>query len=317
MIRKTPDSLRGIARVAALSEAFFQHLARRVYPGGCFFATVAAQLAPHPGRARDRVMKLQGEWVEQFIVALGRARYDGELQPDADLKQLVFEISAMMFRANSVSIVTRGRGCPSPGPDRNSKHIEPRHPARSRRVGGPGIRENTEPDVDGDRKQAARPGKCRGGLIWQQACVHLCGLRRWGLWSLSSPTLQGGARSAIRQWILKSGSSAGADERVEQAPCLCRVRSGLADAQEDPRPRWAAFLAARDDDGTDKSEATPLSACRLLPSVDVTAAAVADCCPNWHYPSVPAQKKRLSLKEGSHVAHRCVLQSDRRILGMG
>jgi AcrR family transcriptional regulator len=106
VIRKTPDSMRGIARVLALSEAFFQHLARRVYPGGCFFATVAAQLAPHPGRARDRVMKLQGEWVEQFIVALRQACDDGELQPDADLNQLVFEITAMMFRANFTWIVT-------------------------------------------------------------------------------------------------------------------------------------------------------------------------------------------------------------------
>jgi AcrR family transcriptional regulator len=106
VIRKTPEALRGIARVVALSEAFFQHLRRRVYPGGCFFATVAAQLAPHPGRARDRVMKLQGEWVEQFIVALRQARDDGELQPDADPNQLVFEITAMMFRANFVWIVT-------------------------------------------------------------------------------------------------------------------------------------------------------------------------------------------------------------------
>lgn len=106
VIRKTPESMRGIARVMALSEAFFQHLARRVYPGGCFFATVAAQLAPHPGRARDRVMKLQGEWVEQFLVALRQASDDGELQPDADLNQLVFEITAMMFRANFTWIVT-------------------------------------------------------------------------------------------------------------------------------------------------------------------------------------------------------------------
>jgi AcrR family transcriptional regulator len=106
VIRKIRESVRGLARVTALSEAFFQHLARRVYPGGCFFATVAAQLAPHPGRARDRVMKLQGEWVEQFIVALGQARDDGELQPDADLKQLVFEITAMMFRANFAWIMT-------------------------------------------------------------------------------------------------------------------------------------------------------------------------------------------------------------------
>src|SRR6188768_2929397 len=37
VIRKVPESLRGLARVTALSEAFFQHLERRVYPGGCFF----------------------------------------------------------------------------------------------------------------------------------------------------------------------------------------------------------------------------------------------------------------------------------------
>src|SRR6188508_1006319 len=39
VIRKVPESPRGFARVTALSEAFFQHLERRVYPGGCFFAT--------------------------------------------------------------------------------------------------------------------------------------------------------------------------------------------------------------------------------------------------------------------------------------
>lgn len=106
VVRNVPESLRGFARVTALSEAFFQHLVRRVYPGGCFFATVAAQLAPRPGRARDRVMQLQGAWITQFASALQQARDDGELSPDADLEQLVFEITAMMFRANFTWIVT-------------------------------------------------------------------------------------------------------------------------------------------------------------------------------------------------------------------
>lgn len=106
VIRKVPDSARGIARVTALSEAFFQHLLRRVYPGGCFFATVAAQLAPRPSPARERVMKMQGEWVAKLLVALRQACDDGELQPDSDLNQLVFEITAMMFRANFAWIVT-------------------------------------------------------------------------------------------------------------------------------------------------------------------------------------------------------------------
>jgi AcrR family transcriptional regulator len=106
VIRKVPPSVRGIARVTALTEAFLQHLVRRIFPGGCFFATVAAQLASHPGRARDRIMQLQAAWAAQFIVALRQAREAGDLPRGADVNQLVFEITAMMFRANFAWIVT-------------------------------------------------------------------------------------------------------------------------------------------------------------------------------------------------------------------
>jgi AcrR family transcriptional regulator len=96
----------GLGRVLALSEAFLGHLQRRVFPGGCFFATVAAQLASRPGRARDRVMELQQRWLVQFAEALGQARDGGELPPATDINQLVFEITAMLVRANFAWIVT-------------------------------------------------------------------------------------------------------------------------------------------------------------------------------------------------------------------
>jgi AcrR family transcriptional regulator len=96
----------GLARVLALTEAFFRHLERRVFPGGCFFATVAAQLASRPGRARDRVMEVQQRWLAQFAEALGQAVEAGELPPGADVDQLVFELTAMMVRANFAWIVT-------------------------------------------------------------------------------------------------------------------------------------------------------------------------------------------------------------------
>jgi AcrR family transcriptional regulator len=106
VLRKIPESLHGIARITALAEAFFQHLTHRVYPGGCFFATVAAQLAPRPSRARDRVMRMHSDWAAQFAAALRQACDDGEIQSDADVDQLVFEITAMMFRANFAWVVT-------------------------------------------------------------------------------------------------------------------------------------------------------------------------------------------------------------------
>ena len=106
VIRSVPHAPRGLARVGALTEAFLGHLARRVFPGGCFFATVAAQLAPNPGRTRDRIMRMQQEWSAQFAGALRQACDAGELPHHVDLDQLVFEITAMMFRANFAWVVT-------------------------------------------------------------------------------------------------------------------------------------------------------------------------------------------------------------------
>jgi AcrR family transcriptional regulator len=109
VIDKVPESLRGLARVSALTEAFLQHLARRIFPGGCFFATVAAQLASHPGRARDRVMQVQAAWVGQFTSALGQGREAKEIPRNSDLDQLAFEITAMLLRANFAWILTEDK----------------------------------------------------------------------------------------------------------------------------------------------------------------------------------------------------------------
>ncbi len=105
VIHKVPPTLEGLARVDALCEAFFQHLVRRIFPGGCFFATLAAQLAPRPGRVRDRIMQMQSLWIAQFKRALNQARLAGDLPRDVDRDQLAFEITAMLFRANFAWIV--------------------------------------------------------------------------------------------------------------------------------------------------------------------------------------------------------------------
>src|SRR5215813_11722045 len=62
VLSKVSESLQGLGRVFALTNAFLDHLERRIFPGGCFFANAAVQLAAHPGRARDRVMQVQAAW---------------------------------------------------------------------------------------------------------------------------------------------------------------------------------------------------------------------------------------------------------------
>src|SRR4051795_12227701 len=100
------ESPGGLSRVRALSEAFFGHLERRGFPGGCFLATVPVQLASRPGRPRDRVMEMQKRWLDQFAEALGQAVAGGELPRDTDIAQMVFEITAMLVRANFTWVVT-------------------------------------------------------------------------------------------------------------------------------------------------------------------------------------------------------------------
>jgi AcrR family transcriptional regulator len=100
----------GLPRVHALVEAFLDHLSRRVFPAGCFFATVAAQLAARPGRPRDRIIAIQQSWAAEFTRALEQARAAGDIAPETDLSQLVFEINAMLFLVNFEWVVTQDPG---------------------------------------------------------------------------------------------------------------------------------------------------------------------------------------------------------------
>ena len=43
----------GLAQLAAVCEAFFSYVQRRVFPGGCFFAATALEMGTRPGPVKD------------------------------------------------------------------------------------------------------------------------------------------------------------------------------------------------------------------------------------------------------------------------
>ena len=45
----------GLAQLAAVCEAYFSYVERRVFPGGCFFAATALEMGTRPGPVKDRV----------------------------------------------------------------------------------------------------------------------------------------------------------------------------------------------------------------------------------------------------------------------
>lgn len=95
----------GVARVRALAEGFISHIDRKVFPGGCFFASAAAELDTRPGRVRDRVVATYVLWGRLITEALETARANGEIAVSADAPQLTFEINAMLAQANGLFLL--------------------------------------------------------------------------------------------------------------------------------------------------------------------------------------------------------------------
>jgi AcrR family transcriptional regulator len=96
----------GIARLKALANSFLSHLERRVFPGGCFFAAVAAELDTHPGPARDRVVEVLNSWLSLLRQCILDAQSLGEIDSQAQVDQVVFEIQAMLLAANFLFVMS-------------------------------------------------------------------------------------------------------------------------------------------------------------------------------------------------------------------
>lgn len=87
----------GIPAVLVLADSFLDHLRRRVFPGGCFFACASAELQARPGPVKERIAAFDRRWKARFVTNLEAARSRGDLPADEDLDQLFFEIDAYLL----------------------------------------------------------------------------------------------------------------------------------------------------------------------------------------------------------------------------
>jgi AcrR family transcriptional regulator len=106
VLRPAMANSAGLKRLLALVDAFLSHVQRRVFPGGCFFAAVAAELDTRPGRARDRVAEIQREWLGLLEQCFLEGQANGEISPRAEIAQAVFETEAMLIAANFLFVMT-------------------------------------------------------------------------------------------------------------------------------------------------------------------------------------------------------------------
>ncbi len=121
----------GLGQLLAVCDAYLDHLARRTFPGGCFFAGAVLEMGTRPGPVKERVAAFQSSLtalIQGFVVT---AIDQEELAADEDPEALTFELNGIILAANSRFVliddpqvlelprrlVRRRLGIPAPAPE--------------------------------------------------------------------------------------------------------------------------------------------------------------------------------------------------------
>jgi len=106
VISPASDVPDGLERLRRLIGGFLDHVEGDVFTGGCFFASVAAEMDTRPGPVRDRAVQVVGEWMGSLQDAIIDAQRQGRIEQSEDPEQLTFELDAYMLLANAQFVIS-------------------------------------------------------------------------------------------------------------------------------------------------------------------------------------------------------------------
>jgi AcrR family transcriptional regulator len=92
---------RGLGQIVAVCDAFFDHLLRRTFPGGCFFAGAVLEMGTRPGAVREAISEFQDEFTGLIRNFVTTALEQHELSADEDADALTFELNGIILAANA------------------------------------------------------------------------------------------------------------------------------------------------------------------------------------------------------------------------
>ena len=126
----------GLERLRALAEGFLRHVEDAVFPGGCFFASAAAE-PTRPGPVRDLALGVSEDWRALLEQAVSDAQAEGLLDRDVEPVQLAFEVNAYLLLANANFVANGALPRRSPRTARGRRSARARaRPAGRRRPSG-------------------------------------------------------------------------------------------------------------------------------------------------------------------------------------
>jgi AcrR family transcriptional regulator len=91
----------GLGQLEAVCDAFFDHLKRRTFPGGCFFASAALEMGTRPGPVKEAVAGFQTGFVDVLRGFAAAAIEQQELPSGEDPARLCFELNGILLAADT------------------------------------------------------------------------------------------------------------------------------------------------------------------------------------------------------------------------
>ena len=91
----------GLGQLTAVCEAFFAHLERHTFPGGCFMASAGLEMDARPGQVSDLIAGFQARFGELLRGFAATAVAAGELPAAEDPDRLAFELNGIMLAADT------------------------------------------------------------------------------------------------------------------------------------------------------------------------------------------------------------------------
>jgi AcrR family transcriptional regulator len=91
----------GLGQLVGVCDAFFDYLAQRTFPGGCFFAGAILEMGSRPGPVKAQIAAFQDGFTDLIrgfvITAIDRHELPDDESPDA----LTFELGGIILAANT------------------------------------------------------------------------------------------------------------------------------------------------------------------------------------------------------------------------
>jgi AcrR family transcriptional regulator len=102
---------RGVPRLRALFERWLRRVSVEV-DSGCIYISGAVEFDDRPGPVRDALVSMVRSWQDALERAIRIAIEDGQLKPDTDAQQMLFEMHGLILALHHDARLMRTPGAP-------------------------------------------------------------------------------------------------------------------------------------------------------------------------------------------------------------